>query len=140
MPPMTDLDAVPVSDGWGKHDDQRQQCEHARHRDSAQDIFKKIDQDGDGKVTKDELENRAGEPARRRRANSNGPSLDDLFSRIDTNGDGSIDESENNAFLDAQAKNRPQGQHGQHGQQGPPDSREDCQRLSRRPIPMAMGS
>ena len=103
-----------------------------------QDIFKKIDQDGDGKITKDELKTAlANRPGGN---DGKGPSLDDLFSRIDTNGDGSIDESENSAFLDAQAKNRPHGQHGQHGQgpqgpqgqhgpQGPPDPAKIAQRL-----------
>jgi Ca2+-binding EF-hand superfamily protein len=52
-----------------------------------QNRFKKIDQDGDGKITKDEL--KASLPQ-----NGKGPSVDELFTKMDTNQDGTIDAEE----------------------------------------------
>jgi Ca2+-binding EF-hand superfamily protein len=64
--------------------------------------FKKIDQDGDGKLTKDEL--KAGMPQ-----NGRGPSVDDIFTKVDTNQDGAIDETEDRAAFEAMQKNGPPG-------------------------------
>jgi Ca2+-binding EF-hand superfamily protein len=71
------------------------------------ELFKKLDQDGDGKIGKDELKtamsNRAGGANRP----EGGPSLDDIFSRIDTNGDDAIDKDEHDAFLSSIESQRP---------------------------------
>ena len=63
-----------------------------------QDLLKRADKDGDGKISKEEFT--AGMPQR-----SGGPSPADIFSKIDTNSDGYIDESENAVAV----KNMPQG-------------------------------
>jgi Ca2+-binding EF-hand superfamily protein len=86
-----------------------------------QNIFNTLDQNGDGKVTKDELQSAFASRQSAGANSSQGPSLDDLFSRIDTNGDGSIDESENDAFLESAAKNRQP--------QGPPDPSQIAKKL-----------
>jgi Ca2+-binding EF-hand superfamily protein len=65
-------------------------------------MFQKLDQNGDGKVTKDEMS--AAQPQ-----DGQGPSVDEIFSQVDTNQDGSIDESENDAFLQQMEANRPPG-------------------------------
>ena len=65
-------------------------------------MFQKLDQDGDGKVTKDELT--AAMPQ-----DGKGPSVDDIFSQVDSNEDGYIDESENDAFLEKMESQRPDG-------------------------------
>ncbi len=71
-----------------------------------QNRFKKIDQDGDGKITKEEMS--AGRPQ-----NGKGPSVDDVFSKIDANKDGAIDEAEDKAGMEKMQR--------QHGPGGPPD-------------------
>jgi Ca2+-binding EF-hand superfamily protein len=80
-----------------------------------QDMFKKIDADGSGGISKDELSafvaNGPGGSASSNSA-SGGLSIDQIFSQIDTNGDGTIDQSENNAFL--QAHQPPHGAGGPH--------------------------
>lgn len=70
--------------------------------------FSKIDQDGDGKITKDELQ--AARPQ-----NGKGPSVDDIFSKVDTNQDGAIDEGEDKVAFEAMVK------HGHHHHGGAPD-------------------
>ena len=55
-----------------------------------QDLLKKADKDGDGKISKEEF--KAAMP-------QGGPNADTLFSKIDTNGDGAIDESESAAAV-----------------------------------------
>jgi Ca2+-binding EF-hand superfamily protein len=65
-----------------------------------QELLKRADKDGDGKISKEELAGVKPQGA--------GPVPDALFSKIDTNGDGSIDESENAAAV----------QHMQWGQRG----------------------
>ena len=74
---------------------------------NAQQLFQKIDTDGDGRITKDEMKASAPKGGSRP-----GPSIDSLFSQIDTDGDGGIDETENQAFLES-AKSR---------RHGPPDA------------------
>jgi Ca2+-binding EF-hand superfamily protein len=69
-----------------------------------QDLLKKADKDGDGKISKEEF--KAGMPQA-------GPNADSLFSEIDTNGDGAIDESES-----AAAAQKMHKKHG-HGSGGP---------------------
>jgi Ca2+-binding EF-hand superfamily protein len=55
-----------------------------------QDLLKKTDKDGDGKISKEEF--KAGMP-------QGGANADALFSKIDANSDGFIDESENAAAV-----------------------------------------
>lgn len=55
-------------------------------------LFAKLDGNGDGSISKDELA--AGRPGHGR-----GPSVDQVFEKADANQDGGIDESENEAFL-----------------------------------------
>ena len=65
--------------------------------DFASSMFKKMDTDSDGKVSKSDFET----------ANSaNGMTTeqaDDLFSKIDADGDGTITESENSSFASRRA-------------------------------------
>src|ERR1700755_3009144 len=66
-------------------------------------FFKKMDGDGDGKVTKDEMKTAfearsEGSKGAGRPPHGDGKSLDDLFAEIDTNSDGAIDEDEDSAF------------------------------------------
>jgi Ca2+-binding EF-hand superfamily protein len=69
-----------------------------------QEMFRRIDQDGDGKITKDEMVKGAPQRARDGAA----PSVDDVFAKIDANQDGSIDEAEHNDFMSAmRANHRP---------------------------------
>lgn len=70
---------------------------------SRESFFGKMDSDGNGKVTKDEM--KAAFDARADGAKGpGGPppggarSIDDLFAEIDTNGDGGIDEEEDATF------------------------------------------
>jgi Ca2+-binding EF-hand superfamily protein len=71
-----------------------------------QNRFKKIDQDGDGKITPDEL--KAAIPAK-----GKGPSVEDIFSKVDTNQDGVIDEAEDKVAFQQMQGHRPPA--------GPPD-------------------
>ena len=69
-----------------------------------QEMFRRADRDGHGKITKDELIEAAPKGGDR----AKGLNVDDLFNQIDVNGDGGIDESENGAFLDRMgARHRP---------------------------------
>jgi Ca2+-binding EF-hand superfamily protein len=81
-----------------------------------QDVFKKIDADGDGKVTKDELKTFLSSKSGGANSPAGAPSIDDIFSRIDTNGDGTIDESENASFM--QSMKSHHHHHQQQQQQG----------------------
>jgi Ca2+-binding EF-hand superfamily protein len=89
-----------------------------------QDFFKKMDTDGDGKVTKDELKTFLSDKSGGAKAPQGAPSIDDIFSRIDTNGDGSIDESENTSFMQSMKSHHPhhQGTYSQNGQLTPSTS------------------
>jgi Ca2+-binding EF-hand superfamily protein len=69
-------------------------------------LFAKLDRDGDKKVTKDEMKTAMSERGGAGRPEG-GPSLDEIFSRIDTNGDGGIDKEENDAFAASSASRRP---------------------------------
>jgi Ca2+-binding EF-hand superfamily protein len=77
-----------------------------------QQIFQRVDTDGSGTISKDEL-GAAISKGPGATSGSGGPSVEALFAQIDTNGDGSIDQSENNAFLQAQ-----QGQQTGHAHRG----------------------
>ena len=57
-----------------------------------QELLRKADKDGDGKVSKDEL--KAVMPQ-----SNTGPGVDNLFAKIDTNNDGFIDKAEDAAAL-----------------------------------------
>src|SRR5690348_2276544 len=96
---MTLSDAVPVS---GFREGRMTISGSGNTQDIAtarQELFQKLDTNGDGKISKDELGAALASEQSAGSASSKAPSLDDLFSRIDTNGDGSIDQSENDAFL-----------------------------------------
>jgi hypothetical protein len=69
------------------------------------EMFKKMDTNGDGKVSKEELTTMLQSMSKDGNSiSSNG--IDELFKAIDTNGDGSISESENTAQLQ---KHKPSG-------------------------------
>ena len=82
-----------------------------------QDFFKKIDTDGDGKVTKDEFKTFLSSKSGGANSPAGAPSVDDIFTRIDTNGDGTIDESENASFMQSM-KSQHHHHHSQGQQQG----------------------
>lgn len=67
-----------------------------------QNLLKKADKDGDGKISKEEFESMApqGGP---------GPGAADLFGKIDTNGDGLIDESESTTAIGQMHHDRHHG-------------------------------
>jgi Ca2+-binding EF-hand superfamily protein len=67
-----------------------------------QSRFKKIDSDGDGKITKSEMS--ASQPQ-----DGKGPSVDDIFSKVDTNQDGVIDDSEDQTAFQQMQANGPGG-------------------------------
>jgi Ca2+-binding EF-hand superfamily protein len=77
----------------------------ARH----EELFAKLDRDGDKKITKDEMKTAMSERSSGAGRAGGAPSLDEIFSRIDTNGDGGIDQEENEAFATSMASRRPQG-------------------------------
>lgn len=79
----------------------------------AQQLFQKFDVDGDGKITKNEM-NTSGSTH-----STQGPSIDDLFGAIDTDGDGGITEAENQTFLESMKSRRS----------GPPDAASMVQKL-----------
>lgn len=68
-----------------------------------QEMFRRIDQDGDGKVTKEEFT--SGAPQGPRGADR--PDFDRVFSQIDKNSDGAIDEAEHTGFLSAMSEMSP---------------------------------
>ncbi len=65
-------------------------------------MLKKADQDGDGKISKDEF--KALIPQ-----NGKGPSVDDVFGAVDTNADGYIDAAETETALKSAQKPPPPG-------------------------------
>jgi Ca2+-binding EF-hand superfamily protein len=65
-----------------------------------QDLLKKADKDGDGKISKAEF--KTGMP-------QGGPNADALFSKIDANSDGFIDESENTGAVQKMHKKHGHG-------------------------------
>jgi len=64
---------------------------------SADDIFAKLDADGNGSISKDEF---AAAINNRHHTDGTGDRAARMFDKIDTNGDGSISKEENQAFLD----------------------------------------
>jgi Ca2+-binding EF-hand superfamily protein len=81
-----------------------------------QDMFKRLDTDGDGKITEKEL--KSGIPE-----NGKGPSAAEILKQIDTNKDGSIDKGENDAFMTKMEKSgRPPKPPRGGGPKGPPPS------------------
>jgi Ca2+-binding EF-hand superfamily protein len=78
-------------------------------------FFTKMDTDGNGKVTKEEMkaafEARSKGPEGAGAPPKGAPSIDDLFAKIDTNGDGAIDEAEDNAFRAKRDVERSSKQH-----------------------------
>jgi Ca2+-binding EF-hand superfamily protein len=85
--------------GWNAQD------AAARH----EEMFGKLDRDGDKKITKDEMKAAMSERGGGAKRAEGGPSLDEMFSRIDTNEDGAIDQDEHKAFASSLASRRPQG-------------------------------
>jgi EF-hand domain pair len=69
-----------------------------------QDLFSKIDANGDGQVSKSEFENALGA------GGTNLAQADDVFNKLDTNGDGSVSLSEMSSALKGAGK----GGHGHH--------------------------
>lgn len=65
-----------------------------------QDLLKKADKDGDGKISKEEMQSALPQKGR-------GPGVDEIFSKIDTNHDGYIEESENAAWVENMPKQNP---------------------------------
>ena len=84
-------------------------------------MFKKLDADGDQKVSKAEFEKAMAARASHGHGGhkAGGPSADDLFAKIDSDGDGSISEAENAAFMKSMEARRQQ--HLQKLQSGSPD-------------------
>src|SRR5437867_2217221 len=70
-----------------------------------QQFFQQADQDGDGRITKDELNAMMPQGG----SGMQGPSIDDIFARVDTNGDASIDKAENDAFMQSMGGRRAHG-------------------------------
>jgi len=66
-----------------------------------QELLRKADKDGDGKISKDEL--KAAMPQ------GDTAGVDDLFKTIDTNGDGFIDQSEDAAALRSSYQGKGRG-------------------------------
>jgi Ca2+-binding EF-hand superfamily protein len=64
---------------------------------SADDIFAKLDANGDGSISKDEF---TAALQNRHHANGSGDRAAKLFDKVDTDGDGSISKDENQAFVD----------------------------------------
>jgi hypothetical protein len=62
-----------------------------------QEMFKKLDQNGDGKIDKTEFA--AARPKDDTRKTDETSKADEMFSAIDTDQDGSISEAESDAFL-----------------------------------------
>ncbi len=75
------------------------------HVDIAAEFFKKIDSDGSGGITKDELASAIAE--RRKTDGANQPDVADIFARVDTSGDGVIDATENGAAMRQHAVHGP---------------------------------
>lgn len=80
-----------------------------------QSFFKKMDGDGNGKVTKDEMkaafEARTEGPHGPGGPPPGGKGIDELFAEIDSNGDEAIDEDEDAAFRAAHDAERVARQH-----------------------------
>ena len=73
----------------------------------AQDIFKKLDTNGDGGIDKAEFQ------AAAKNTKGSGQDSDKMFNKIDTNGDGKIDKTENENALKQMGNGRPaQGKSG----------------------------
>ena len=64
--------------------------------------FNKMDQNGDQKITKEEMT--AARPKR-----GHGPDVDEIFSKVDTNQDGAIDQAEDQAAFEAMQKAHANG-------------------------------
>ena len=75
---------------------------------SADDIFTKLDADGNGSISKDEF---TAALQNRHQSDGVGDRAAKLFDKIDTNGDGSISKDENQAFLE---KMQAHGGHHHH--------------------------
>ena len=100
--------------------DELSETAHAGGRESMrieanqQDMFRRIDANGDNKITKDEMKANApqagpppdGAPRPVGDRASRPPSLDELFSRIDADGDGGISMDEHDAFMQARGAER----------------------------------
>lgn len=89
---------------------------------SAGDIFSKIDANGDGSISKDELTSFLSQNGSTDSSDAT-DKANKLFAAIDTNGDGKIDQSESNAFA-AKAKGGHGGHH--HGGGGGSSSQADA--------------
>jgi len=92
----------------------------AMRKQMAERVFKKMDADGNGSISKDEMQKAADErkAASGKDAPADLPSVDDLFKSGDVNGDGGISQDE--LLNQMSTMGPPSGMHGARGG-GPPD-------------------
>lgn len=87
---------------------------------SSDDLFGKIDTDGSGTVSKDELQSLMDKmSADKGTSKTDSTTSSDLFAKLDSNGDGSLSQTEFEAGR-PQGGNSTQGTQGPHGAGGPP--------------------
>jgi len=86
----------------------------AERKEMVQNLFKKLDTDGNGTISKDELQKAVDDrkSAAGKDAPTDGPSVDDLFKSADSNGDGGISADE---LLKQMSMGPPRGMQGAQG-------------------------
>jgi len=67
-------------------------------------LFKRIDEDGDGSVTKEEFSTALSKMKGPQRGDGQARTPGDLFTKIDANSDGVIDKTEHDTFLSSMSK------------------------------------
>jgi Ca2+-binding EF-hand superfamily protein len=93
-----------------------------------QSLFKKVDSDSDGSITKTEFESAVSSMADSQSLSTD--EADALFTKLDTSGDGTVDESEMMAALKTAGEQRRAHMHGhRHQQDGGPDFSQMAQDL-----------
>jgi Ca2+-binding EF-hand superfamily protein len=75
----------------------------ARH----EELFAKLDRDGDKKITKDEMKTAMSERSRGAGRAEGAPSLDEIFQDADGDGDGAITQAEFQASLEKRLEHAP---------------------------------
>ena len=96
----------------------------ATRKEMMQNLFKKLDTDGNGTISKDELQKAADQrKADGKGAPANAPSVDDIFKSADTNGDGGISQDEMlTQMMSGPPKEGANGPQGAGRPSGPPPS------------------